>query len=229
MKHGFHLAAACALLPFAAAGQNASTAVALRYSVSFKDAVVATQSVSIVHSGDSTTLACSFAADLPVFIATHHYSEELSVTYRPADGTVERLGARIQDGFVRTVVSGTWDSEGALRIVRSGMDGTTTNRVARDGYDFHSLVFYGRAPADFLPTHAPARVLSVAHGEVRPVQIQTIAESDTFERQYLVSTHLVWTEGTFTSHSWHPERFSNLPRRYIRQTEHGTFTFNLIR
>jgi hypothetical protein len=31
------------------------------------------------------------------------------------------------------------------------------------------------------------------------------------------------------SHSWHPERFSNLQRRYIRQTDAGEFVFNLIR
>ena len=229
MKHWSHLAAACALLPFAAAGQNDATSVALRYSVSFKGAVVATQSVSIVHSGGLTTISSSFAADLPVFVATHHVAEQLSVTFRPADGTVERLGARLQDGPNLTVVAGTSASNGALRIVRTDMDGITTNLVARADYDFHSLAFYGRAPANFLTTNVPARVLSIAQGEVRPIGIQTIAESDTFERQYLVSAHLVWTDGAHVSHSWHPERFSDLPRRYIRQTDAGEFVFNLIR
>ena len=189
----------------------------------------ATQSVSIVHSGGLTTLSASFVADLPVFVATHHYSEELSVTYRPADGTVERIGARLQDGPIQTVVSGARESDGRLRIVRTGMDGIVTNFVARDDYDFHSLAFYGRAPADLLPTNSPVRVLSVSQGEVRPVLIQSNAESDTFERQHLVSTHLVWTDGVHVSHSWHPERFSNLPRRYVRQTDAGEFVFNLIR
>ncbi|MGD9613458.1 MAG: hypothetical protein AB7V22_11240 [Kiritimatiellia bacterium] len=228
MKRCFHLAAICALLPLAAAAQNASPPV-LRYSVAFKGAVVATQSVAIVHSGGLTTISCSFAADLPVFVATHHYSEQLSVSFRSSDGTVERLGARIQDGPVQTVVSGALDRDGALRIVRTDRDGGATNVVARADYDFHSLAFYGRAPADFLPPHAPARVLSVAHGEVRPVQIQPNAESDTFERQHLVSTHLAWTDGAHVSHSWHPERFSNLPRRYVRRTDAGEFVFNLIR
>ena len=228
MKRIFHLAAVCALLPLAAPGQEASPPV-LRYSVAFKSAVVATQSVAIVHSGGLTTISCSFAADLPVFVATHHYSEQLSVSFRASDGTVERLGARIQDGSLQTVVSGALVRDGALRIVRTDLDGGATNLVARDDYDFHSLAFYGRAPADFLPTNAPARVLSVAHGAVRPVQIQPNAESDTFERQHLVSTHLVWTDGAHVSHSWHPERFSNLPRRYVRQTDAGEFVFNLIR
>ena len=88
---------------------------------------------------------------------------------------------------------------------------------------------YGRAPADFLPTNSPARVLSIAQGEVRPVLVQSNMESDTFERQHLETTHLVWTDGPHVSHSWHPERFSNLPRRYIRQTDAGEFVFNLIR
>ena len=227
MKRCFQLAVLGACIQLAAA-QEPSPPV-LRYSVEFKGDVVATQSVAIVHSGGLTTISCSFAADLPVFVAIHHYSEELSVTYRPADGTVERFGARLRDGPVQTVVSGTGDGDGALRIVRTGPDGTATNFVAREDYDFHSLVFYGRAPADFLPTNSPARVLSIADGEVRPVAIQTNLESDTFERQHLETTHLVWTDGPHVSHSWHPERFSNLPRRYIRRTDGGEFVFNLIR
>ena len=228
MKSLFHLALLGALIQLSAGAQEPS-APPLRYSVSFKGDVVATQSVAIVHSGGLTTISCSFSADLPVFVALHRYSEQLSVTYRPADGTVERLGARLQDGPVQTVISGALDGEGRLRIVRTGMEGTTTNLVARADYDFHSLAFYGRAPADFLPTNSPARVLSVAQGEVRPVLIQSNAESDTFERQHLATAHLTWTDGTYVSHSWHPERFSNLPRRYIRQTDGGEFVFNLIR
>ena len=226
MKNIFHLALLGALVQLSAGAQEPPP---LRYSVSFKGDVVATQSVAIVHSGGLTTISCSFSADLPVFVALHRYSEQLSVTYRPADGTVERLGARLQDGPNLTVVAGALASNDALRIVRTGMEGTTTNLVAREDYDFHSLTFYGRAPADFLTTNVPARVLSIAQGEVRPVGIQTIAESDTFERQHLRSRHVAWTEGSHTSHSWHPERFSELPRRYVRQTDSGEFTFNLLR
>ena len=228
MKRCFHLILAGALATLTAAAQEPSPPV-LHYSVAFKDDVVATQAVSIVHADGLTTISCSFAADLPVFVALHRYAEELSVTYRPADGTVERLEAHLQDGPIQTVVSGSRDGNGTLRIVRTGMEGTATTLVARADYDFHSLVFYGRAPADFLPTNSPARVLSVAQGEVRPVLIQNNAESDTFERQHLATAHLTWTDGTHVSHSWHPERFSNLPRRYIRQTDAGEFVFNLIR
>ena len=228
MKRSFLLALVGAWIPLAGAAQEPA-ALTLRYSVAFKGDVVATQSVSIVHSAGLTTISSSFAADLPVFVAIHHYSEELSVTYRPADGAVERLGARLRDGPVQTVVSGARDGDGTLRVVRTGMEGTTTNYVARADYDFHSLVFYGRAPADFLPTNSPARVLSIAQGEVRPVLIQSNQESDTFERQHLETAHLVWTDGPHVSHSWHPERFSNLPRRYIRRTDGGEFVFNLIR
>ena len=228
MKSCFTLALVGALIQLAAGAQEPATP-ALNYSVTFKGFVMATQSVAIAHSGDLTTISCSFAADLPVFVALQRYSEQLSVTYRPADGTVERLDACIQDGPIPTVVSGALDGEGRLRIVRTDRNGTTTNWVARDDYDFHSLVFYGRAPASFLPTNSPARVLSIAQGEVRHVAIQSIVESDTFERQHLASTHLVWTDGHYVSHSWHPERFSNLPRRYVRQSESGEFTFDLIR
>lgn len=216
------------LLAGMASGVLAADAVAIRYGVSFKGNGVATQTIQIVQSAGIKTVSGSFTADLPVFVARHHYSEQLSTSFR-ADGTVERLVARIQDGPVQTVVSGTLQDDGRLRIVRTGMDGVSTNFIAREDYDFHSLILYGTAPASFLPTNAPARVLSVADGRVVPVSIQTITESDTFERQHLVSMHLVWTEDARTSHSWHPERFSNLPRRYVRQTAGGEFTFTLLR
>ena len=116
-----------------------------------------------------------------------------------------------------------------LEVVRTDPSGTSIHVIRRADYDFHSLAMYGRTPADFLPTNSPARVLSIAQGEVRPVLVQSNMESDTFERQHLETTHLVWTDGPHVSHSWHPERFSNLPRRYIRQTDAGEFVFNLIR
>jgi hypothetical protein len=198
------------------------------YEVAFRGDVVATQTVSIVESGPSTTITASFEAELPVFIALQQYSEKLSATFRP-DGTVERLEAIRRDGPIPVEVVGELQSNGWLRIVRTDMDGISTNLVAREDYDFHSLILYGTAPADFLPTNSPARVLSIADGRVESVGIQNISESDTFERQHLVSTHLVWTAGSYVSHSWHPERFSNLPRRYIRQTENGEFVFTLLR
>lgn len=227
MKTVFHLAVLCALADLAAVAQGGSNP-AIRYAVEFKGEIVATQTVSIVQADGLTTLSSSFAADLPVFVARHHYSEQLSATFR-SDGAVERLGARIQDGPVQTVVSGALQANEMLCVVRTDMAGVATAAVARADYDFHSLILYGTAPADFLPTNRPARVLSIAAGRVVPVAIQTIDESDTFERQYLKSTHLVWTEGSHVSHSWHPERFSNLPRRYIRQTDSGEFTFHLLR
>lgn len=218
----------CASLAGLAVAASGADTLPIHYAVNFKDAEVATQTVSIVESGGLTTIAASFEAELPVFVALQRYSEELSVTFR-TNGTVERLGAIRFDNGARTVISGTLQSNGLLRVVRTDMNGISTNSIARKDYDFNSLVLYGTAPANFLPTNRPARVLSVADGRVIPVLIQTISESETFERQHLVATHLVWTEGSHTSHSWHPERFSNLPRRYIRQTENGEFTFTLLR
>ena len=227
MKTTLHLAILFALVDFTAFAQD-STGVDLHYAVSYKGNTVATQTVPIIQSAGFKTISSSFAADLPVFIARHHYSEQLSASFRP-DGQVERLGAKIQDGPVQTVISGALQANERLQIVRTDMTGVSTASVARADYDFHSLILYGTAPADFLPTNRTARVLSIAEGRVVPVAIQTIDESDTFERQYLKSTHLVWTEGIYVSHSWHPERFSNLPRRYVRQTGSGEFTFNLLR
>ncbi|HAL92966.1 MAG TPA: hypothetical protein DCM68_08090 [Verrucomicrobia bacterium] len=218
----------CAFLSGLATVVSAADAVDIHYEVVFKDFVMATQTVQIVQSAGLKTVSSSFTADLPVFVALHHYSEELSASFR-ADGTVERLGARIQDGPMQTVIAGSLQADQTLRVIRTDRNGVATNFIAREEYDFNSLALYGTAPADFLPTNRPARVLSVADGIVLPVSIQTISESDTFERQHLASTHLVWTEGGHTSHSWHPERFSNLPRRYIRHTGSGEFTFNLLR
>ena len=206
----------------------ASDPAPIRYAVAFKGMPVATQSVTIVQSAGRKTISTAFTADLPVFVATHHYSEQLSVTIGPG-GTVERLAAIRNDGPVHTLVSGSLEADGRLRIVREDPGGVATNWIRRGDYDFHSLALYGAAPEDFLGTNQPARVLSVAEGRVLSVAIQAIAESDTFERQHLASTHLVWTDGHYVSHSWHPERFSNLPRRYVRQSESGEFTFDLIR
>ena len=227
MKPMFRSQILCGLVGWAAAAW-ATDASPILYEVSFKDEAVATQTVSIVQSSGLTTVSAAFEADLPVFIAIHHYSEQLSVSFR-ADGTVERLGARIQDGPIEVVIAGALQADGSLRIVRTDRDGISTNQVARGDYDFHSLILYGTPPAQFLPAKSPARVLSIAQGRVVPISIQSIAESDTFELQNLASTHLVWTEGIHASHSWHPERFSNLPRRYVRQTENGEFTFTLLR
>lgn len=206
---------------------SAADARPLLYEVSFKGDVVATQTVSIAESGGRTTIATSFEAELPVFITLQPYAEKLAVTFR-ADGTVERLESLRRDGPPVSVL-GELQEDGSLTVVRSDFNGTSTNAIARADYDFHSLVLYGTAPSDFLPTNRPVRVLSVAEGRVVPVSIQEITESDTFERQHLVSRHLVWTEGVHVSHSWHPERFGDLPRRYIRQTDNGEFTFRLLR
>ncbi len=227
MKTTFLSGALCGLLGLAISA-SAAGARPISYEVTFRDAVVATQTVSIVQSAGLTTVSCSFKADLPVFVALHHYSEELSVSFRE-DGTVERLASRIQNGPVQTVISGALQSNGGLQIIRTDMAGVSTSLVARQDYDFHSLALYGTAPAKFLPANSPARVLQIAEGRVAPVAIQSISESETFERQNLASKHLVWTEGIHVSHSWHPERFSDLPRRYVRQTENGEFLFNLIR
>jgi hypothetical protein len=227
MKMTFHAIVLCGMIGGATAVSAADTRP-ISYEVAFNGAIVATQTVNIVQSGGSTTVSTAFEAELPVFIAMHHYSEQLSATFR-TDGTVERLGAIRLDGGDRTSIAGTLQDDGLLQVVRTDLSGVSTNSIAREDYDFNSLILYGAAPSVFLTTNDPARVLQVPEGRVESVSIQTISESDTFERQHLVSTHLVWTAGIHVSHSWHPERFSDLPRRYVRQTENGEFTFTLLR
>ena len=224
MKRWFGLSSLLACLAASAPAQ----AVSLAYEVLFKGSPVATQTVTLAAAGGQTTVTAGFEAALPVFVALQHYSEYLSASFRP-DGTVVQFSARRMDGGLRVETSGELEEDGRLRVVRSAPDGTTTNWFLRADYDFNSLALYGTAPTNFLTTNQPARVLSVAEGRIEPVAIQVIDESDTFERQHLYSAHLIWTAGSFTSHSWHPERFSNLPRRYIRQTENGEFTFILQR
>ena len=169
MKTVLHRAIFCAMTGWATAA-SAADAPVLRYEVVFKDAVMATQTLTIAESGDLKTVTTFFEADLPVFIALQHYSERLSATFR-ADGAVERLHAVRIDGPLRTEIAGTPLANGALRIVRTDRNGVSTNVVAREDYDFNSLALYGAAPTDFLPVHRPARVLSVAEGLVKPVDI----------------------------------------------------------
>lgn len=202
--------------------------VPIRYQVGFKDFPVATQTVQTAVTPDLRTVTTSFSADLPVFVTLHHYKETLSASFRP-DGTVVRLTAHRTDGPLQTDIYGNLESDGRLKVIRSDRQGTRTNWIERSDYDFNSLAIYGQPLDEFLPDHNPVRVLQVDRGEVEEVDLRAIEESDTFERQHLQSTHLIWKNGNFTSHSWHPERFSNLPRRYVRQTENGEFTFQLVR
>lgn len=229
MNFGFRSSLTLLLLAMCLEGVASAESRNVSYEVWFKDVVVATQTVSIAGTDGITTVTASFAARLPVFIALHPYSEELSATFR-ADGTVERLqGLRI-DGPLRTEVAGELQEDGGLRVVRTDAQGVSTSLIARADYDFHSLTMYGSAPAGFLPTNQPVRILDIAEGRVVPVSIQAIDESETTsERQHVRSTHLVWTSGTLASHSWHPEKFGNVPRRYMRQTTNGEFTFHLPR
>ena len=216
---------ACGWLPLAASLLQAEP---VHYEVIFKDAAVATQTVTIAEADGVVSIRAAFAADLPVFVARHHFEEDLSVRFQP-DGSVLQIDARRADGPLAVEVRAVSTDDGSLRVVRSDRQGTTTNWIRRQDYDFNSLVLYGTAPAKFLPTNSPARVLDVAEGRVVPTTLQTISENDTYERQRLASQHLVWTAGDFISHSWHPERFGDLPRRYIRHTESGEFVFNLLR
>lgn len=202
----------------------------IRYAVSFKDQVVATQMITIAQTDGLTTIETRFEADLPVFIARHTYAEILSATFRE-DGTVERFHAVRQDGANRMEAAGTLqEEEGGLQIIRTDLHGTSIQVVPRDAYDFHSLILYGTAPADFLPEKQPARVLDIAEGRVTSFNIRSSSQSETTsERQHVASRQLTWVAEPYTSLSWHPERFSNLPSRYIRHTENGRFTFTLQR
>ena len=206
-----------------------SYAEPVRYTVRFKDVVIATQEVTIAQVGDLITTTSAFEADMRVFVATHHYGEALSVTFRP-DGTVVAFSARRTDGPVQTEIAATAGAEDVLRVVRTDREGITTNYIPRADYDFHSLILYGTEPSQFLPSNKVARVLNIAEGRIVPTTMQTISESQTTsERQYVRATHLIWGEGPYLSHSWHPERFSNLPTRYIRQSDTGEFIFDLQR
>lgn len=198
------------------------------YEVSFKNGLVATQTVTITQTPDEKTVTASFEAEVPVFVAHHRIAEDLSVT-TATNGAVIRFHANRMDGPIRIEIVGTAESDGMLRVVRSDRAGSVTNYIARDAYDFNSLILYGNPTTDFVTTNQPARVLDIAEGHVVPVQVSGNSESLTVERQNVKTLHVTWVEGAHTSHSWHPERFSNLPVRYIRQTDAGEFTFFLQR
>jgi hypothetical protein len=216
---------ATSLLQVSASAQNR----VIRYSVTFNDNRVADQSVTIQHADELTTVETRFEAILPVFLARHAYSESLSATVR-ADGAVERFSARINDNSQASHVVGEIQEDGSLLVVRTDPAGKTESILRREDYDFHSLAIYGNAPTNFLPGSPSARVLDVATGTVIPYELKVNQQSETTrERQHVVSTLLTWNDGHFQSRSWHPERFSNLPSRYIRDNRHGRFTFVLQR
>ena len=219
---------ACATLLFGAPAQ--AQLRPLRYAVSFNDGVVATQTVSIAHADGLATVSTSFETLLHVFLARHVYSESLSVTFRE-DGGVERLHSVRVDGANRIEVVGEADAESHdLRIVRTDRDGTETTLVRREDYDFHSLILYGTSPSRFLPPSPSVRILDVASGRVLSADVRAVAQSETTpERQNVASTRLTWTIGPHVSYSWHPEHLGEIPGRYVRQTDNGTYTFVLRR
>ncbi len=216
---------AAALLALLAAPAGAQS---LAYDVAFRGTSVATQQVTLAFEGDALSVRAEFAAELPVFVVHHEYSEDLSATYS-TNGSVLRIHSVTMDGPKMIEVNAEAEPDGLLRVVRTDMSGVSTNYISRSDYDFNSLTIYGNAPETFISTNTQVRVLDVAQGRVVPVAVETISESTTFERQNLVTVHTVWTEGFFVSHTWHPERFSNLPRRFVRQSDAGEFTFSLIR
>jgi hypothetical protein len=198
------------------------------YEVLYKGSVVATQTVIFENSGELTTIKTSFAATLPVFVSTHHYEEDLAVTFNDAGDVISIRSRSVDGGRVLEVTADLADG-GDLDIQISGPEGVTNRSLARADYDFNSLALYGVSPDVFLPINQPARVLDVSTGEVISQSISIISESTTFERQHLPTKHLIWTEGVHTSHSWHPEKYNNFPSRYIRQTGAGEFVFRLVR
>jgi hypothetical protein len=202
--------------------------VPLSYAVRFKDALVATQMVTFAQDAGGDTVRAEFAADLHVFIAIHHYAEDQTATHR-ADGTVTTFRTVRVDGMDRVELEGRLGEDDVLQVVRQDAQGVITNFIPRAAYDFSSLMMYGHDPEGFLPTNAPARVLDLLQGRVVPVALQSISESITVERQNVKTRHLVWTDGEFVSHSWHPDRFNNLPSRYIRHNGSGVFDFTLQR
>ena len=204
--------------------------IPIRYDVFFKDQGVATQTVTLSESNGMFSIDSSFVADLPVFVAHHEYSESISASWRK-DGTLVQFHSVRVDGLNRFEVSGALQDEtGLLDVFRTDASGTTISQVARKDYDFHSLALYGTPPSEFLPGHNPAQVFDVARGLVSPVEIHVVDQSETTpERQHVASKMLIWTDGPFVSRSWHPERHSDLPTRFVRHTENGQFTFVLQR
>lgn len=220
---------ALALVTLLSLDVSAAHAQSISYLVAFKGSVVATQQVQITYSDGLLTTRSSFSAPLVVFVAHHEIAEELGVSCE-TNGTVTEFRADIREGAKFTTIRGETGADGVLRVVRSDRNGVMTNYIARADYDFNSLTMYGNAPTNFLPTNSTVRVLDIAQGKVVPVTLSVIGESyTTRERQDVPATHVVWSEGAFVSHSWHPERFSNLPVRYIRQNDLGEFTFSLQR
>ena len=208
-------------------GADAQT-MDVRYEVRFKDAPVATQLVSFTQHATSDAISAEFAADLHVFVAVNHYAEKQSATHR-SDGTVTAFRSARMDGLSTVKVEGRLGADDVLQVTRQDAEATTTNFIPRADYDFSSLFMYGHDPVRFLPTNTPARVLNLLEGRVVPVDLQSISESITVERQHVETRHLVWTEGEFISHTWHPDWVSKLPSRFIRHNGSGVFEFTLQR
>ncbi len=211
----------------AMASALAADARDLFYSVRYQDITLATQRVTIVESDDLTTVASSFEAKLPVFVALHDYAEKSSVTIR-GDGAVTEIHAERDDGMAFTKINAEMEPDGLLRVFREDRSGVTTNHIAREDYDATSLSLYLGDPAALLPSNRAARILFVDEGRVEPVTTQFISESETFERQNFFVRHVVWREGIYESHSWHPARRQFAPSRYIRHTRAGDFIFDRI-
>lgn len=204
--------------------------IPIRYEIFFKDQLVATQNVTLAEANGVFSFSSFFEADLPVFVARHVYSESISASWRK-DGTLLQFQSVRIDGPNRFEASGAFSDEtGILEVFRTDSYGTTISQWSRKDYDFHSLAIYGTPPDGFLPAHNPAKVFDVARGTVVPIDIHAVDQSETTqERQHVASKMLAWTQGPFVSRSWHPERHSNLPTRYLRHTENGQFTFVLQR
>jgi len=201
----------------------------ISYDVSFKGSAIATQTVVISEYDQAMEIGSSFAADLMVFVAHHHVEEKCRVRFDRESGDVQSFESRVVDGMSWRETRGTMLDGGALEIVRTDRDGTSTGLVARAGYDIHSLSLYVVDPAAIPSSNQVVRVLDIGKGQVLNYGLQAISESRTRDRQHIPVTHLVWTLGQDVSHSWHPKDLVVWPDPIIRRNEVGEFEFRLSR
>lgn len=217
------------LLCWSDLGLPAAIGQTIFYDVHFRGSVIATQSVLITAYDQEMEVDSSFSADLMVFVAHHHIEEKCKVRFHRESGDVKSFESRVVDGMSWRETRGEMLDGGALEIIRTDRNGSSTGSIARADYDIHSLSLYVVDPVAIPSSNQVVRVLDIGKGEVLNYGLQAISESRTRERQHVPVTHLIWTSGQDISHSWHPQDLVAWPDPIIRRNELGEFEFRLTR